>query len=165
MSIAQSLLPEFDNEIATTRRVLERVPEDKFGWKPHEKSYSLGDLANHVARLSSWAVSTLKETELDVADFPPPEVADTVDGVLAILDETSKAARAAIEAASDEDFMVQWSLKVGGETKFAAPRVAVLRSFVLNHLIHHRAQLTVYLRLNDVPLPQVYGPTADESDM
>ncbi len=169
MTIAQSILPEFDQEIATTRRVLERVPADKLDWRPHPKSYTMGQLANHLARVCEWVPTTLEATEFDVnpaeGGTPQPTIADSVEGMLEVLDKTSSEARAVVEKTTDEAFMVEWSLKSGGETRFAAPRIAVFRSFIMNHIIHHRGQLTVYLRMNDVPLPQVYGPTADETDM
>lgn len=168
-SIAAAVLPEFDQEMASTRKVLERIPEARASWKPHSKSYSLGDLAAHVSNLPSWTVFTLKQTELDLnppggQQWKSPGFSTTA-AALAAFDENVKAARAAIAGSSDADFQVAWSLKSGGHTIFSMPRAAVLRSFVLNHLIHHRAQLTVYLRLNDVPLPGIYGPTADEVTM
>lgn len=166
MSIAESLLPEFDHEMATTRTLLERVPDGKGDWKPHQKSMALGYLASHIATLPGWAVSTLQQTELDMN--PPggvkyvavPEFNSTQDR-LAAFDATVKGAHEAIAAAPDSDLGVMWSLKNGGETIFSLPRVAVLRSFIMNHIIHHRGQLSVYLRLLDVPLPSIYGPTAD----
>ncbi len=163
MAIAQSLLPEFDQEIRTTRSLIELVPEEKADFRPHEKSYSAGELCFHLGRLLSWAKMTLEQTEYDMAastDVPKPTF-ESIEGCLALLDENAAEARAAIDAASDEQLMVGWSLKVAGDTQFTMPRVAVLRSFVMNHLIHHRGQLTVYLRLLDIPLPPVYGPTAD----
>lgn len=166
MSISQAILPEFDSEMATTRRLMERAPADKGAWKPHPKSYALGDLLTHLSNLPGWTVVTLQETELDVnpPDGPawksPPY--ESLAGCLAAFDANVAAARAAIEKATDEDYMVTWSLKNGGQTVLSMPRVVCVRAFVLNHLIHHRGQLSVYLRLNDVPLPQIYGPTADE---
>lgn len=167
MSIAQSLLPEFDQEIATTRRVLERVPAERADWRPHERSWTLGELSLHVANLVSWLRITLESTEFDVAppDGPPvprPMYASPADTV-AHLDRHAAEGRAALAAASDADLQVPWSLKAAGHTKFTMPRAACVRLFVLNHLIHHRGQLTIYLRLCDVPLPSVYGPTADEA--
>lgn len=169
MSIAQAVLPEFDHEMATTRRVIERVPEDRAGWRPHPKSWTLGDLAIHLCNLPSWGVLTLKETELDLnppggPGWTPPKFS-TREAALAIFDQNVKQAREWIEKSTDADYLVGWSLKNGGKVAFTLPRVVVLRSFVLNHMIHHRGQLTVYLRLNDVPLPSVYGPSADENPM
>ena len=166
MTIAQSLLPEFDQEVASTRRVLERVPAEHAAWRPHERSWSLGDLSLHVANLLSWLKVTLETTELDVAPsdgpaFTPPVYASPA-ATVAHLERHAAEGRAALAAASDADLMVPWSLKAAGHTKFTMPRAACVRFFVLNHLIHHRGQLTVYLRQLDVPLPSVYGPTADE---
>lgn len=167
MSIAQSVLPEFDHEMAATRTILSRVPESRASWKPHPKSMALGDLATHLANIPMWVSMTLKETELDInppggGGYVPPKF-EGQEALLAAFDGNVGGARAAIANSSDADFMVPWSLKNGGQTVFTMPRAAVLRTFVLNHLIHHRGQLTVYLRLNDVPLPNLYGPTADES--
>jgi len=168
-SIAEAVLPEFDHEMATTRNVIARVPEAAAAWKPHEKSFSLGDLTAHVVNLPSWTGFTLKQTELDLnpkggEEWKAPGFTNTAEA-LAMFDENVKAARAAIESTSDADFLVTWTLKSGGETVLAMPRVVVLRSFVMNHMIHHRGQLTVYLRLQNVALPSVYGPTADEAGM
>jgi uncharacterized damage-inducible protein DinB len=166
MSISQMLLPEFDHEMARTRKTLERVPEDKFGWKPHEKSGTLGWLAGHVATLPNLAVKTIGTDQLDFSPpggpaYQPPKIANRRE-LLEAFDKSSAEARAALAGASDEHLTKQWSLLMGGQTLFTMPRVAVLRSFVMNHLIHHRAQLTVYLRLLDVPVPALYGPSADE---
>lgn len=161
MAIRDGLLPEYDQEIATTRRLLERVPAKDAAWRPHPKSSTLGDLAVHVATVPSWVAPTMKMTELDFSTVPPPPPFTTVEALLAVFDKGVTEGRAALAAASDADFAVPWSLKEGGTTYFTLPRAAVLRSFVLSHLIHHRAQLGVYLRLRDVPLPSSYGPTAD----
>jgi uncharacterized damage-inducible protein DinB len=166
MSITQSLLPEFDQEMAGTRKELERVPDGRFDWKPHPKSMTLGRLASHLAELASWGQYTLELRELDIA--PPGQPAPQANNlgtraeVLALFDRSAAGARRALAAATDPDWMVPWSLKKGGTTLFTLPRIAVVRSMVLNHMIHHRAQLGVYLRLLDVPLPSLYGPTADE---
>jgi uncharacterized damage-inducible protein DinB len=168
MSIAQSLLPEFDQEMEATRKVLERVPTDKLEWGPHEKSMTLRQLATHVANLPSWAQITLQEDEFDVAppggdEFTLP-VANSTDELLGIFDQNTTSAREAIATAGDDVFMQSWTLKKAGEGLFSAPKAGVLRRFVMNHLIHHRGQLTVYLRLIGVPVPQTLGPTADEPD-
>lgn len=166
MSLAQSLLPEFDHEMASTRKALERVPEAKFGWKPHEKSMTLGRLASHLAELPAWTASTFDVDELDLA--PPggggykPVEHKTRQQVLDHFDAMAAKGRAALAGAADAEFFKPWTLKNGGQTVFTMPKVAVLRSFVMNHMIHHRGQLTVYLRLNDVPVPSIYGPSADE---
>jgi uncharacterized damage-inducible protein DinB len=166
MPLSDTLLPEFDHEMATTRTVLERVPEAHAAWKPHAKSTSLGDLAMHLASIPGWTVPTLTRTELDMAPpgGPPytPPVFTSLTATLALFTANVAVARAAIAATPDDAYGVPWSLKVGDHLIFTQPRGAVLRSFVLSHIIHHRGQLTVYLRMKDVPLPSVYGPTADE---
>jgi uncharacterized damage-inducible protein DinB len=166
MAINQSLLPEFDHEMGTTRRVLERVPEDKLGWKPHEKSFTFGRLAGHIAEMTGWGSTTLTSTEFDVA--PPgspayqPHIPASTKEIMDKFDAGVKDLRAAIAGASDAALMEMWSLKMGGQTMFSMPRVAVLRSMIMNHIIHHRGQLSLYLRMNDVPVPAIYGPSADE---
>ena len=167
MSIAQSFLPEFDHEMATTRKLIERTPEGMLAWKPHEKSMSLGQLAIHLSTIPYWGTVTMLQTALDFnppggGGYKTPQLA-TVAEMLAEFDKNVVQARAAIAGASDADFMVGWSLQNGGHTIFTMPRVAVLRTFVMNHVIHHRGQFSVYLRLQNVPLPSIYGPTADES--
>lgn len=163
--IATSLLPEFDLEMANTRKVLERVPDADWGFKPHPKSFSMGELAGHVATIAEWLTGTLTADGFDVApggvpaEFPKPA---TAKEALALHDEGVASARAALEAATDGTFLSSWSLLENGTPLFTMPRVAVARSFVMNHLIHHRAQLCVYLRLKDVPVPALYGPSADE---
>jgi uncharacterized damage-inducible protein DinB len=169
MPISQTLLPEFDREMAGVRVTLERVPEDKFGWKPHEKSMALGRLANHLAHLVLWASATMAKSEFDVAPVgsPPPQFESfaTRQELLASFDKNVAAARALLETATDDDFMKPWSLLSGGRALFTMPKAAVLRTFVLSHTIHHRAQLGLYLRLNDIPVPALYGPTADEGTL
>lgn len=166
MSIAQSLLPEFDHEMAVTRKLLALVPEGKNDWRPHPRSMTLGRLAGHLAELPGWCVVTLKQTELDFAPVGGPSfepgIFTTRTGTLKTFDDNVAAARAALAVTADPDFMVPWSLKSGGKTLMTMPRIAVVRSFVLNHSIHHRAQLGVYLRLNEIPVPGSYGPSADE---
>jgi uncharacterized damage-inducible protein DinB len=166
MSIAASLLPEFDHEMANTRRVLERVVADRMDWRPHEKSWTMGGLATHLAMLPGWTGITVNEDEFDMApkDGAPPAAAEakSAEELLSRFDENVKGARATIESASDETLLGPWSLLSGGEKVFTQPRVAVLRSFVMNHVIHHRAQLGLYLRLSDQPVPAIYGPSADE---
>ena len=166
MSISKMILPEFDHEMANTRKTLERVPDDKFSWKPHEKSMSLGELATHLANIPSWTAQTFDRDELDIAPPGAPpyklEVANSTADLLEAFDKNVTSARAALEAATDENWQGKWSLLMTGKPIFTLPRTAVMRGFVMNHLIHHRAQLGVYLRLLDVPVPSIYGPSADE---
>ena len=152
--------------MANTRKTLERVPEEKFGWKPHAKSGTMGWLAGHLANLPSWAVLTLEKEVLDMqpaGPLPKIEPPKNRKELLELFDKDTAAARAAIAGASDDDFMKPWTLLKGGQKVMWLPRMAVVRSFVMNHNVHHRAQLGVYLRLNDVPLPAIYGPSADEA--
>jgi uncharacterized damage-inducible protein DinB len=164
MSISATVLPEFDREMATTRTMLERVPEDRAQWTPHAKSWTMGELAAHIGNLPRLGLITMEADELDVN---PPSGSrnnpsfDTTANLVRSFDDSVKRARAAIESASDSDMMEPWTLRRAGKTIWTLPRAAVLRSFILSHMIHHRGQLSVYLRLNDVPLPAVYGPSAD----
>lgn len=167
MPIAQSLLPEFDREMTATRTMLERVPDDKSSWKPHEKSMPIGRLADHLATLPRYATMALQHTEMDMNPpdgtgerYQMPVFGSTAERLTAF-DETVKQARDAIVSTSDDEMGVVWSLKNAGQTIVAFPRTAAIRTLMMSHLIHHRGQLSVYLRLLDVPLPSVYGPTAD----
>ena len=166
MPISQTILPEFEHEMANTRKTLERVPNDKFSWKPHEKSMTLGGLATHLSNIPSWTKNTFEADKLDIArPGQPPyrlEEKKSTAELLAAFDENVASARAALESATDENWQGKWSLLMGGKTIFTLPRTGVMRGFVMNHLIHHRAQLGVYLRLLDVPVPSIYGPSADE---
>lgn len=166
MAIAESFLPEFDHEMATTRRMLERVPEDQVDWKPHPKSTSLGDLCLHLVTLVFWGTTTLTEEGFDPGSFKGSDAAPrkftSTEDLLKAFDANVAACRAALESISDEDMMKKWTLRSNGTDVFSMPRVVVFRSFVISHSIHHRGQLSVYLRLRDVALPSVYGPTADE---
>jgi uncharacterized damage-inducible protein DinB len=169
MPIKDALLPEFDMEMANTRKTLERVPEAKFSWKPHDKSGSMGWLAGHLAELPMWASETMKNDELDMSPggvrhtpTPPPK---TQKELLERFDKNAAAARAAIANASDADFAKMWSLLDNGKKLFTMPKIACIRGWVMNHSIHHRAQLGVYLRLNNLPVPAIYGPSADENPM
>jgi uncharacterized damage-inducible protein DinB len=164
--ISESLLPEFDQEMANTRKVLERVPAAKFSWKPHPKSFDFGSLAAHIANMPDWAGLTMNADSFDYAppgapSYQTPKFSST-EQLVAAFDKSVAEARAALVAADDSKFLAPWSLMAGGKTMMTMPRVAVIRSFVMNHTIHHRAQLGVYLRLNDIPVPALYGPTADE---
>jgi uncharacterized damage-inducible protein DinB len=163
MPLVDALLPEFDHEMATTRKLLERVPEARFEWKPHAKSMSMGFLATHLAHLPRWAEMTMTQSEFDVAGYPVPDVPATRAELLAIFDKNIAAARAALTGRTDAELMAPWALKNAGHTVFSMPKTSVLRSFVVNHIVHHRGQLSVYLRLNDIPVPSMYGPSADEA--
>jgi uncharacterized damage-inducible protein DinB len=165
MAIKDALLPEFDQEMANTRKTLERVPDDKLGWKPHAKSGTMLWLAGHVANIPSWAAVTITQDGIDLAaPFEMPDPKSRKD-LLDLFDKNVKEGRKAIEGASDAEFQKPWSLKKGSTVIFSLPKVACMRTFVMNHLIHHRAQLGLYLRLNDIPVPATYGPSADEGSM
>jgi uncharacterized damage-inducible protein DinB len=162
MTILDALLPEFDHEMATTRRVLERVPEGQFDWKPHDKSFSFGDLAGHLANIPFWCTITMAGTSLDLATLERSKTPATRDELLNGFDARLATAREHLARATEPEFFVPWTLKMGDQEFFTMPRISVLRTFVMNHSIHHRGQLTVYLRLNNLPVPAIYGPTADE---
>lgn len=166
MSIAQSILPEFDHEMAGTRRTLERVPEGKFDWKAHPKSNTIGWVSAHLAEIPGWVVGTLQQDSWDIhpvggEPYQSPKAVSRKQ-LLEIFDKNVAAGRKAIAETTDEAFMKPWSLLSGGKALMTMPRIAVIRGFVLNHSIHHRACLCVYLRLNDVPVPALYGPSGDE---
>jgi len=167
MGLSESLLPEFDLEMANTRKTLERVPIEKSDWTPHPKSTSMGGLATHLSNIPTWVVYTIDQDSLDLAPggnpLPPAELAKSQSELLATFDANTEKARTAIARASDAELFKPWTLLSNGNSILTLPKVAVLRSFVLNHLIHHRAQLGVYLRLNDIPVPSIYGPSADEN--
>ena len=167
MSYAASILPEFDEEMAKTRAVIERIPEDKYQWRAHSKSNTLGWNANHLAEIPGWVEGTIHGTEWDFSppdgpDYQTPSLASR-DEILAAFDHSVSAARQAIELVTEGDMSEPWTLKYKGEPVFTMPRRDVIRKFVLNHIIHHRAVTTVYLRLIDVPVPGMYGPSGDES--
>ncbi|GAC1667089.1 MAG: hypothetical protein NVS9B4_22890 [Candidatus Acidiferrum sp.] len=166
MTIGQSMLPEVDQEMQNTRKTLERVPENKWDWKPDPKSGTVGWLASHIANLPEWAVMTLKTENFDYApkggsNYQPPKIENRSE-LLAAFDKNTAAVREAVANATDQEMMASWSLLAGGETVFSMPRIAVIRGMVMNHIIHHRAQLTVYYRLLGIPVPALYGPSADE---
>ena len=162
MSMIEALIQELDQESQTTRRVLERVPGDRLGWKPHDKSMSLGGLATHLSNLPNWGATILNGAGFDLADGPPnlEEKTSRAD-ILAAFDAAAAQARGSI-AKTDAELVAPWSLKRGGQHVFTMPRATAFRTFMLYHLVHHRGQLSVYLRLNDIPVPSIYGPTADE---
>ena len=168
MKICDAILPEFDHEMATTRKCLERIPDDKFGYKPHPKSFDMGALAVHIANMLDWGVMTMQSDSFDFAPvggepYVPP-VAKTNAELLAMFDKGAAAFRAALAAAEDDAMMKPWSLQGGGVTLFTMPKVAVLRGMIFNHIVHHRGQLSVYLRMCDIPVPAIYGPSADEAN-
>jgi uncharacterized damage-inducible protein DinB len=166
MSIGQSMLPEFDEEMKNTRKVLERVPTEKWNWKPQEKSGTLGWMASHVGTIPDWITMTINTEELDYApvngpSYTPPKI-ENREQLLAAFDKGTAEARAALAGVSDAEIMKDWTLLAGGQKIFAMPRVACLRGMCLNHLYHHRGQLTMYFRQLGVPVPGLYGPSADE---
>lgn len=169
MPIRDAILPEFDHEMETTRKTLERVPEDRPDWKPHDTSMPMARLAGHIAEMVGFGAMTFQGESFDFAPDGKRQVQPTVmtsrKQLLDIFDQNVAAARAAISSASDEDLQKMWSLKNNGQTIFAMPRLAALRTMILNHIIHHRGQLSVYLRMNKVPVPSIYGPSGDEGRM
>lgn len=165
MSIVDSLLPEFDHEMATTRRVLDRVPEAQFDWKPHPKSMSLGELAGHLGNIPSWSSAITDQPSLDldaVADAVTLKVPSSRTTLVADFDRRVAHARASLAKSTDPEMLAAWTLRKGQQEFFTVPRISAIRTFVMNHSIHHRGQLTVYLRELNVPVPPIYGPTADE---
>lgn len=167
MSIGQSMIGEFDQEMQNTRKVLERLPDEKWSWKPHEKSGAVGWLAGHIATLPGWLTMTINTEELDYAPvngpaYQPPKI-ENRQQALANFDKEVGEARAALASVSDQEMMKGWKLLAGGQEIFTMPRIACIRGFVMNHLIHHRAQLTVYYRLLNIAVPGMYGPSADET--
>jgi uncharacterized damage-inducible protein DinB len=163
MGTTDLLLAEFDREAAATRTLLSRVPENQFSWRPHQKSFTAGELVSHIANLPFWALVTLTESSFDTAGQPQTPAATSQGELLARFDGRVAEARAALAAVSEEQLAGMWTLTQGNRTLFSMPRLAVWRSFVMNHLIHHRGQLSVYLRLLDRPVPSIYGPSADEA--
>jgi len=166
MTIAQMFLPELEQEMAGTRRVLERIPDDKLDWKAHPKSNSIRWVASHLVEIPGWTEGILTQTEWDIQPkgeepYRMPQLANRAE-ILAEFDKNLAAAKKAIAATSDADYAQDWSLKMQGETLVKMPRVACIRTWILNHTIHHRAFLCSYLRLNDVPVPGMYGPSGDE---
>ena len=165
MAIVDALLPEYDHEMTTTRKLLERVPDEKLAWKPHAKSMSLGQLAQHVATIPNWGSVTLNQTELDLSAQPPADPIRRCADLLSTFDRLVSDTRAALVDKTDAELMAPWALKKDGHAIFSMPKASVWRSFVISHIVHHRGQLSVYLRLNDVPVPSIYGPSADEGQM
>lgn len=162
MPFSQTLLPEFDEEMKNTRKLLECVPDGKFDYQPHSKSMTLGRLAGHVTEMPGWVKFTLEQEVLDLTPGMQPNIATSRAELLRMFDQNVAAARASISAANDADWQKTWELRVAGKTVMSMPRAVVMRSMILNHIIHHRAQLGVYLRLNEVAIPGMYGPSGDE---
>ena len=162
MTISQTLLPEFDQEMASTRKLLACLPEDKLDYKPHEKSMALGRLAAHVAEMPAWIEPTATSDKLEIPADWKPNVATSKAQLLSFFDDNVARGRAALAGMSDEEFAKPWSLIFKGHVAFTMPKGAVIRSVVMNHVIHHRAQLGVYFRLNNVAIPGMYGPSADD---
>jgi len=164
MLIRDALLPEFDQETATTRRLLERIPDNKFSFKPHPKSMDMASLATHLCELTNWTTETIAKDSIDLAAYDPSQrkIAASRAELLGMFEKSVAAGRAALASAENEQLMQPWSLKSGDKVFFTMPKVVVLRTFVFNHCVHHRGQLSVYLRLNDIPVPAIYGPSADD---
>jgi uncharacterized damage-inducible protein DinB len=162
MQLREVFLPELDAEAANTRRILELVPENQFSYQPHQKSMTLGRLASHVAELPTWVKNTIDRDGLDLQPGTQPYLAASRAELLETFDKAVAEARQSIAGASDENLTGTWTFSYAGKPMFSNPRYVILRNFVLSHLIHHRAQLGVYLRLNDVEFPGMYGPSADE---
>jgi uncharacterized damage-inducible protein DinB len=164
--INAALIAELQQEATTTRTVLERIPEDKFEWQPHEKSMTFGRLGVHVAEMFAWTQTTLETPELDFSKTPfEPYEPKTTAELLEFFDKCVKEALTSLENATDSTFMEEWTMRNGEEIYFTMPKIQVLRTFCMNHIYHHRGQLSVYLRLNDIPVPSIYGPSADEGQM
>jgi uncharacterized damage-inducible protein DinB len=163
MAFKDGLLAEYDHEMGTTRKLLARVPDDQLAWRPHQKSMSLGGLATHLGNIPNWGARILNEAFFDLAGAPP-NIAELTSraAILQLFDESTRQTRAAMNK-SDAELMAMWALRRGGQEMFSMPRISAFRSFVVNHMIHHRGQLSVYLRMHDVPIPAIYGPTADEN--
>jgi uncharacterized damage-inducible protein DinB len=161
-TISSALLPEYDAEMANTRKILAIVPNDQFDYKPHEKSMALGRLASHIAEMPNWAAHTIQMDVLDIKPGQKPYLAETREQMLTDFDKNVTEARELIAGASDEDLHKIWTFRYDGKDMMSMPRFAVLRGVVMNHMIHHRAQLGVYLRLNQIEIPGMYGPSADE---
>jgi uncharacterized damage-inducible protein DinB len=162
MALREALLAEYDHEMGTTRKLLERIPDDKLTWKPHERSMALGELATHLGSIPTWGAAILNNSVFDLASAPSNVAPKTSRAdILAFFDDSSKRTRALMDK-TDPEYMVAWTLRRGGQVMFTMPRMAAFRSFVLSHTIHHRGQLSVYLRLNQIPVPAIYGPSADE---
>lgn len=162
MTIAQMLLPEYDQEMANTRKMLEAIPNDKLDFKPSDKSFNLAALATHIVSIPEWAVDTIKKDSMDFTGYTPPAPIQSKEDAAGKFDKNAAAGREALAGVTDEAMQHMWTLIGNGQVYFTLPRGVVLRSFVMNHIIHHRAQLGVYLRLCGAKVPGMYGPSADE---
>jgi len=166
VTIGNTLAIEMEQEAAIARKLLERLPEDKFGWQPHEKSMTLGRLANHVAEIYEWTTPTIKQDVFDFAEIDyKPEDVETTEALLTKFDNVVSSSIEILNGTTDPEFMRTWTMKEGDKIFFEMPKAVVMRSFVMNHMVHHRGQLSVFMRLLDIPVPQIYGPSADEPDM
>jgi uncharacterized damage-inducible protein DinB len=163
MNLIDPVLSELAHEAGTTRRLLERVPAQRLTWAPHKKSMTLGRLATHIAELPGWVGSIVEKDEFDIgtSGYVPPTLA-TVGEIVAMFDKNVAMATESLKRQGNDRLLANWQFKKSGQVMMQMPRLAMIRSFLMNHLIHHRGQLSVYLRLQDVPLPSIYGPTADE---
>jgi len=162
MALKDAVLAEYDHEMATTRKLLERLPDDKLAWKPHDKSMSLGGLATHLGHIPHWAATILHDASFDLDSAPVYLDAKTSQAeIMTAFDAIAKQVRSWLDK-SDAEYLDMWSLTRGGRAVFSMPRVTAFRTFVLYHIVHHRGQLSVYLRMNDIPVPAIYGPSADE---
>jgi uncharacterized damage-inducible protein DinB len=166
MTIGSVLAAELTHEAGTTRTIIERLPDDKFGWKPHEKSMTLGRLAGHIIEMVGWTGSTLTQDGIDFATMNyEPRVYTTTAEMLEDFDKNVADALSVLSSVDDAEMFKSWSMRNGETLYFEMPKAAVMRSFVMNHIIHHRGQLAVYIRLLDIPVPSIYGPSADEGQM
>jgi uncharacterized damage-inducible protein DinB len=163
LRFADLLLAEYDREAALTRRLITRVPVDRLDWRPHDRSMTLGRLATHLAELAGWGASVLTADAFDLANRPPVDRREaSVQAVIDLFDANVRLARAALVGRTDGELLAPWTLRRDGQDVFTVPRLVAARTVLLQHAAHHRGQLSVYLRLLDVPLPPLYGPTADE---
>jgi uncharacterized damage-inducible protein DinB len=165
LAITDLLMPEFDHEMGVTRRLLQRVPDADLDWKPHGRSMTLGQLSTHLAELPRWTRTIMREASYDLESggtAPRLHSLESIAEVLDAFDRNVAHGRSLLAGAADAELLAPWSLRRGAHELFTVPRIAAVRSFIVNHAIHHRGQLSVYLRLRDVPLPAIYGPSADE---
>ncbi len=165
MSIVEPIIAELDHEAAITKKLLERVPEERFDWKPHEKSMSMAQLASHVAESASWAGAVMTMDCFELPEDYQPYVAKSAQELMEKFDTSIAEAKNVLQGQPDDRLTANWQMKMGGKVVVEMPRAAVIRGHILNHLVHHRGQLSVYLRLNDIPVPSIYGPSADEPEM